>query len=125
MIKFKKYFIFILVLAIMITPILTRAQIVPCDGSIFFPCDFAALMKLVNNLINFALFKLALPIAAIMFAYAGIKLLLSGGSEEARSSAKRIFANTALGIIIAGAAFLIVNSILSILGYKGGWIGFD
>lgn len=81
-------------------------------------------MGLINNVINFVLFKLALPIAALMFTYAGIKLVGSGGSTEARSSAKNIFTNTVIGLVLAAGSWLIVKTILFIAGYDGTWIGF-
>ena len=76
------------------------------------------LMTLVNNVVNFVLFKLALPIAAIMFVYAGFELVTSGGSSEKKSKAKKIFTNVAIGLILAAAAWLIVNTILVLLEYK-------
>lgn len=87
-------------------------------------CDFNDLMILINKVINFIIFSLALPIAAIMFAYAGFKLVTSGGDTGARQTAKTIFTNTLIGLVFVVAAWLIINTVLSILGYNGGWIGF-
>jgi hypothetical protein len=81
-------------------------------------CDFAALMKLINNVINFILFAMAIPVAAIMFAYAGFLLVTAGGEAAgARTKAKNIFINVVIGLILALAAWLIVKLILSTLGY--------
>jgi hypothetical protein len=96
------------------------------DGSVKYdkPCDFNALMALVNTVINFILFKMVVPIAAIMFAYAGYLLITAGGETAgARTKAKSIFTNAIIGLIIAVAAWLIVSTILAILGYNGTWIG--
>ncbi len=88
------------------------------------PCDFNSFMKLIDNIMKFILFSLAVPIAALMFAYAGFKLVTSGGSAEAKTRAKTIFFHAVLGIVIAAGAWLIVKTILDILGYQGDWIGF-
>ena len=40
-------------------------------GEIVNPCKFEHIFELINKVVNFALFQLALPIAAVMFAYAG------------------------------------------------------
>lgn len=85
---------------------------------------FAEFMKLIDNVIKFLLFKMAVPIAAIMFAYAGFTMVTSGGSPEAKTKAKNIFTSVAIGLIIAVAAWLIIRTILLILGYEGSWIGF-
>ena len=89
------------------------------------PCDFNALMTLVNTVIHFILFYMAIPIAAIMFIYAGFLLVTAGGEAAgARTKAKSIFLNTLIGLVLAVAAWLIIMTILSILGYDGAWIGF-
>ncbi len=99
--------------------------LVPCDNSSGNLCDFNALMKLVNTVIKFILYDMVIPIAAIMFVYAGFELVTSGGSTEKRGIAKKVFTNAVIGLIIAVAAFLIIRTILSILGYSGSWIGFN
>lgn len=107
--------------------------LVPCDNtptvtgtSVTYahPCNFNALMTMVNTVISFILFGMAIPIAAIMFVYAGFELVTSGGSTEKRGIAKKVFTHAVIGIVLAVAAWVIVNTILSILGYSGGWIGF-
>lgn len=87
-------------------------------------CGFNEFMALIGNVVRFTLFDLALPIAAIMFAYAGFLLVTSGGSTEQRGKAKKIFTSVAIGLIIAVAAWLIIHTILLTLGYDGKWIGF-
>ena len=72
------------------------------------------------------LLKLALPIAAMMFAYAGFLMVTAGESAaEARTKAKGIFTNALIGMVLAFACWIIVYSLLQILGYNdGAWIGF-
>ena len=86
-------------------------------------CDFNQLMALVNKIIRFVLFALAMPISAIMFAYAGFSLL-TAQSAEAMNSAKSIFMDAVVGLLIALASWLIIRTLLSIMGYDGAWIGF-
>ena len=138
--KIKKFTIFVFTLAILVAPVFSSfAQtidkdipdkdtgLVPCghatNGVITNPCSFGDLMTLINEGIKFILFKLAIPIAAIMFAYAGFLMVPSGGSTEARGRAKKIFSNAVYGIVFAAGAWLIIRTILQILGYKGDWIG--
>ena len=87
------------------------------------PCDFNDAMDMVNTVISFILYVLAVPICAIMFAYAGI-LLITGGEEfsSARTKAKSIFTNAALGLIFVAGAWLIIRTVLFILGYDGSWL---
>lgn len=80
-------------------------------------CGFDDIIKLINSVIDFIIFYMAIPIAAIMFAYAGVLLVTSGGEPGARTKAKGIFFNTVIGLVIAVAAYIIVKTILSIVGY--------
>ena len=127
----------LLVFLIIVVPALSLAAssydpakgLVPCtntpdsNGKISNLCDFDALMSLVNNVISFALFYMAIPIAAIMFAYAGFLLVTAGGSE-AKTRAKNIFTNAVIGLVLAATAWLVIRTILSVAGYQGDWIGF-
>ena len=95
--------------------------LVTCENN----CDFNALMAMVHKLINFIFVVLAIPICALMFAYAGFLMVSAGGeSAHAKTQAKEIFFNTVIGMILIGASWLIVHFILYILGYDGSWIGF-
>ncbi len=85
-------------------------------------CDFDDVMYLINNIINWILLGLALPIAGIMFAYAGFTLITSGGSSSAKTKAKEIFFNAAVGLVLAFTAYLIIVFVLKALGYDGSWI---
>lgn len=133
--------VFVIVFMLLIMPVLSLAAntpLVPCnnnnapitnsDGTITqpIPCNFNQLMNMVNIVIKFILYDMVIPIAAIMFAYAGF-LYITAGAEvaSAKTKAKSIFTNVVLGLIFAVAAFLIVKTILSILGYQGSWIGFN
>ncbi|MFA6301173.1 MAG: pilin [Candidatus Paceibacterota bacterium] len=99
-------------------PALSSAVLVPCDNSAGQPCNFSALLQLVNSVIDYLLL-LAMPIAAIMFAYAGFLLVTAGGeSAGAKTKAKSIFINAVFGFIIALAAWLIVKLILTTLGFQ-------
>lgn len=95
----------------------TPGVLVPCSDN----CGFNDLLTLVNTIINFILFVLAVPIAAIMFAYAGFLLIFSGGESGKRTKAKDIFLNVVIGLAVVAAAWLIVHTILSIVGYQQSW----
>lgn len=122
MTNYKKILIPGLVLAIFLLPTFIFAVDVPNQDTGLIPCTegcgFREFMVLVDNVIDFILWSLAMPLAAIMFAYAGFKLVTSGGSEEARGVAKRVFTNTAVGLLLAAGSWVIVKTLLSIMGYQ-------
>jgi amino acid transporter len=96
-------------------------------GNIPNPCDFNDVMDFINRIVTFIFTGLAIPFAAIMFAYAGFELMTSGGASEKMAHAKNTFLNVAIGLIIVAAAFLIVQTVLGIVGYQTtgwNWFGF-
>ena len=126
----SKLIVFLVIFSMLIMPVFSfAAGLVPCTntpdpvtGVVSDKCDFNALMTLINTVINFIFVSMVIPIAAIMFVYAGFLLVSSGGSSEARVRAKNIFTNAVIGLVIALAAWLLVKTILSVMGYNGAWI---
>ena len=88
-------------------------------------CGFIELFILIKKVTDFILFDLALPVAAIMFAYAGFMLVASAGASEKRTKAKGVFINVAIGLVVVAAAWLIVHTVLGIAGYDQNlnWFG--
>lgn len=124
----KKTIQFIISLAVFVLIVLPvfsfSAGLVPCGGTGQPACDFTQFMNLINKVIKFIIVALAVPISAVMFFYAGFLMVTSAGSAESKTKAKNVFSNTLFGLAIAVASWLIVRTILFILGYKGDWIGF-
>jgi hypothetical protein len=79
-------------------------------------CTFEAFICLLRRIMNFLLFVLAVPIAAISFAYAGWLYLSAAGNESKVKQAHEIFGTVALGLCLALAAWLIVHAIVLGLG---------
>jgi hypothetical protein len=101
-------------------PIIAAAQgLVPCDGLSCNLCDLGILMQ---KIINF-LIALTIPIAAVLFAYAGVLYTTAGGSPERINRAHRIFRNVLIGFLIAISAWLVVQTLLSVVFDKDFWIG--
>jgi len=78
-------------------------------------CQFGDLITLVQNLITDLIF-LSTIFATAAFAYAGFKLLTSGGNEKAAGEAKEIFMKVGMGYLWILVAWLLVYTITSLLG---------
>ena len=85
--------------------------LIVCDGP---NCKFSDLIVLTQNLIH-NLIVLSTFLAVAAFAYAGIILLTSGGSESAKTKAKDIFLKVLKGYLWILAAWLLVYTITSVL----------
>lgn len=78
-------------------------------------CGLVDIIGLIQRVIEY-IFFLVLPIAAIVFAYAGFMLMTSGSSDSRRSAAKRAMTSLVVGIIIIMGAWFVVAAVLSALG---------
>lgn len=110
-----KYFLVIFVALLfvsIVTPSIASAQasgLIPCTNT----CTFDDLIILAQNVVEFLIFKIAAPIAAVMFAYAGFLWVTNAGNESQISTAKSIFWAVFIGFVVALAAWLTVNMIVT------------
>lgn len=74
-------------------------------------CDIATLAQ---NILNDAIF-LAIFLAAILFAYAGAKMVMSPASATQMAAGRKLMTSVLVGFLIILCAWLIVNAIMSLL----------
>lgn len=92
--------------------------LVPCGEMVngkLDECTWKDVVQLVNNLIDFGIKVIALPISALLFAYAGFKMLTSGGKQGELQKAKSILLNTFIGLVLTLSGWLVVSFITRIL----------
>jgi len=110
-----------------VTPIAGGSGLVPCGaaddpnhtGGPAEDCDFNKFITGIQTLINFLLFVIAIPLAALAFAWAGVLYMKAGtptGSESDAKTAKGIFGSVAYGLAIGLGAWLLVSTILGSFG---------
>ncbi|MEK7118693.1 MAG: hypothetical protein AAB869_03720 [Patescibacteria group bacterium] len=91
----------------------TRSGLVVCGNVAGEECTFAYFIDQVQVVINFLIFKIAAPLAAVMFAYAGFLYVTNRGNEGQIKEAHEIFWNVFLGLTLALSAWLIMSFILT------------
>ena len=108
-----------MVIVLYFLPIIVVADgLVPCNGV---DCKYDHLIELVNKIITFLLTGVAIPLAAVMFAYAGFLMFTSGGVEGKLTQAKQLMWGVLWGMIIAFGAWVIIQTVLTALGFDKGW----
>ena len=102
-----------------VTPTLVLADeheedtgLVTCSGPR--ECDACALVTTIDEVLDW-LITIMLVIFAIVVVYAGIRLVTSGGSPDAKSSAKTMMTNAIIGIVIVLAAWILVDTLMRAL----------
>ena len=84
------------------------------------PC--ANLCDLVAQFIHIIYFVIAVFIwivTPVMFAWGGLRFMMSRGSSEKVSGARKMLAGSAIGLLIVLAAYLIVSTFVTALGIMG------
>ncbi len=84
------------------------SQIVPCNGV---DCTVCSLATLAQRVLNFGIY-FSVFVAAILFAWAGLKMLTNRGNVSEVTKAKGIFWNVLVGLTGILAAWLLVDTIM-------------
>ncbi len=82
--------------------------LVPCDTN----CGFNDLMILANNIIDFILYKVVVPLIALGFMWVGGNLIFNQEKVSAWDEAKKSFLVMAQGVFIIIGAFLLIKFVL-------------
>jgi hypothetical protein len=124
---FKKYFLFLLVVALLVASLPVAAQgLVPANCRRGAPpppapqCGLADLMTVVVNVVNF-LFAFAGFVALGYLLWGGIQMLISGGNPERIKNGKTTITNALVGLVLVYGAYLVLN--IAINAFTGGAIG--
>lgn len=88
--------------------------LIPCDTN----CDFSSAIQLLNNLQNFFFTTLLLPIFVIMVMYLGYSYLTAGGNPSQHAKFASMAKHMVTGLLLILCAWLIVHTLLSMLGYN-------
>ncbi len=98
-----------------IVPIEASAEIVlPCSRGTAEMCGFNDVFTLINSLIKFFLTTVMLPIMIVLISYAGFLFMTSGGDTSKRATAKKIFKNMAIGVLMVLFAWSIVYLVFKV-----------
>ena len=92
--------------------------LVPCGGETDDPCGIEDFIQIIANFIEFLLVYIAIPLAACVFMYAGFLMMTAGGNTTKIAAGKDAFQFVLIGLIIAFAAWLIVQGLLTGLGIQ-------
>ena len=107
---FKKISLLSILFILILLPVFVFAQGAGWDpegnGNIENPLGTDSFTDLINNLAGW-IFMLAIPLATLMFVVGGFQFLVSGGSDEKVTKAKKTMLGAAVGLIVCliGAGF--------------------
>ena len=106
----------VFILGVFFSPLLTGATgLIPCDGVTCQACD---LVQLGQNLLSWFIKTMA-AVIVLIFAWGGLKMVMSGGSTEGVSEAKGMMTNAVIGFIVLLGSWLVVDTVLKEITNEG------
>lgn len=79
--------------------------LIPCAGP---DCNFGHVIQFANIIISWLL-RIAIPVSAALFSYAGFLYLTSEGNPGKKATANKVFQSVFWGFIMALSAWILVN----------------
>ncbi len=89
--------------------------LVPCGRPGEPDCNLCYLLQMGKNIIYFLLEYVAIPIAVLFIVYGAFMIMFAAGNEDRVKSGRKIIQTAVWGVLIALAAWLIINTIISVL----------
>ena len=126
--KMKTYFLIsgVLILLILI-PVLALAQapFVRCGNGDptkpgYHACDICDFFATLIYIYNFLVLSIATPLAIVGVTIGGVFILISAGNPNLMGSGKKILYSAIIGLFLVFASWVIINTILSTIGYQMG-----
>jgi len=119
--RFSRALVFATATLPLMLPLVAHATAIPFFGQIV-PTEaqtcaagFGAFAQVVNNIIAFAITIGIVFVAPLSIAYGGFLYVVNPVNPSGRAKANKILLNTIVGIVIALAAWLIVDVVLTVL----------
>ena len=119
-------FILILFIVLLIMPIITMGQnfnpdqgLVPCGNPGQDPCTIGDFFTMLALIFNFIVYFIATPLAILMLTIGGIMILISAGNPTLAGKGREALKWSVIGLVLVFGAWVIVNFILTALGYEG------
>jgi hypothetical protein len=89
------------------------AGLVPCEG--IDDCKFDTLIKLLNNVTSFIMFRLPIILLVIVLAWNGVMLIIKSDRAGALKDIKKNLWNVLLGYLLMVGAYIIVKTFIVLL----------
>lgn len=119
----KKYFLPIItvcVLAMTFSPFIALAKcpdgIVTCSGTPECPCTWDKVAEMLQKILNFIVFTIAVPLGTLAIIIGAIVLMTSAGNPGRAAMGKTIIWSAIIGLLLALTTRLIINFILDAIG---------
>jgi len=115
--------LFFCLLLVLFMPVLARAGggLVPCGNDGQDACTIKDFFTMLINIYVFIVWYIATPLSIIAITVGGILIMLGAGNPGMANKGKTILYSAIIGLVLVFASYLIINTILATIGFKGNW----
>jgi hypothetical protein len=127
----KKNLLIGLFLVLFLIPVFSYVQASECGGQtglvkcgmdVSCPCNICDFFATLIYIYNFLVLSIATPLAIVGVTIGGVFILISAGSPNFLGLGKKILWSAIIGLFLVFASWVIINTILSMIGYQmGAW----
>ena len=120
----KKNLLIGLFLVLFLIPVLASAQapFVRCGNPGQPQCTICNFFETLIYIYNFLVLSIATPLAIVGVTIGGVFILISAGNPTLMGKGKQILWSAIIGLFLVFASWVIINTILSVIGYQmGAW----
>lgn len=93
--------------------------LVPCGLTC--SCTISNFFVMLGRIFNFLMTMIVAPLATLMLIVGGIMILISAGNPGLATKGKQTLYLAIIGMALAFGSWVIINFILTTLGYAGAW----
>lgn len=97
------------------------AGLVPCGNPGEDACTIAHFFVMLANIYDFIVKYIATTLAVIMITVGAIFMMISAGNQNLFGTGRKMVYSAIIGLILVFGSWLIIDTILNILGYSGNW----
>ena len=117
---FRVSLAFLFSVSFALLPLVATAALVPCGPGSGGDevCTWGHFYVLAENVIEFMIYYIAIPLSVIFFAIGGILIMTAAGSEERFKKGKSTLTAAAIGLIIVLCSWLIIGLIIQKIKQK-------
>jgi len=118
----KKTLLIGLFLVLFLIPVLALAQapFVRCGNPGQSQCTICDLFATLIYIYNFLVLNIATPLAILGLTIGGVFILISAGNPNLLGTGKKILWAAIIGLLLVFCSWIIINTILSAIGYNFG-----
>ena len=114
--KISLSIIYLYLLATIFIPVLVKAQgLVTCTSN----CDLGDLTDMFAGIYSFIVDNIAAPLGTLAIAIGAILMMTSAGDPGRMATGKKVFWIAVIGLALALGTKVIINFILTAVGYTG------